>query len=114
MLSSFLIIRKGKSYYKIICITLFFFIFFKTDSDLFADSEKGSISGLAIDNSTNEVITSALIIIESSNNDFIKQTQSDLSGKYNLAQLSEGSYTIKVNRIGYKSTNFDVCAQGIA
>ena len=108
MSSSFSIIRKGKSNYKIICITIFLFIFFKTDSELFADSEKGSISGLVIDKSTNEVITSAQIILESSDNDFIKQTKSDLSGKYHLTQLSEGSYILKIKRIGYKNTNYDV------
>ena len=100
--------HKGKSYYKIFCITLFLFIFLQTNSELFADSEKGSISGLAVDKSTNEVITSVQIIIESSNKDFIKRTQSDLSGKYHLAQLSEGSYTLKLKRIGYKNANYDV------
>lgn len=79
-------------------------------ASLFA--QKGKISGLIIDKSTQETLIGVNVSIDSST----LGATSDMDGKYEIADLEPGKYTIVFSYIGYadkKISNVDVKADAV-
>ncbi|MDH3321976.1 MAG: TonB-dependent receptor [Flavobacteriaceae bacterium] len=66
-------------------------------------SKNGIITGLIIDNNTNEPIPYATIIIKNTELKNISGGISDDRGKFEIKQIPEGRYTLEVQFIGYKT-----------
>ena len=66
----------------------------------------GKITGLIIDKTNNEVITSAIVTIEKSG--YKKIYVSDFQGKYLFEELTSGEYKIIVSRLGYQTQTLEI------
>jgi outer membrane receptor protein involved in Fe transport len=88
-----------------ICVLLFLLV---NLNFLKADDGSSEVSGIIVDEKTNESISSASIILESQTYNFKVNTESDLSGNYNLKNLNEGEYKIIVKRLGFKLFTDDI------
>jgi len=73
----------------------------------FADNKPGSVSGLVIDGSTKESISSAKVNLLQVSTGGVFRIETDLSGKYTLHNLAEGNYIISVSRPGYKDASVE-------
>ena len=82
-----------------ICVLLFLLV---NVNFIKADDGSSEVSGLIVDEKTNESISSASVILESQTYNIKVNTESDLSGNYNLKNLNEGEYKIIVKRLGFK------------
>lgn len=83
-----------KSFIKTFGIMLLFFPLFNIYSQ-----SKGSITGTIRDEVTGEAIIGANVLIENTN----LGTATDINGKFQIRNIDEGVYNIKVSHITYKS-----------
>jgi outer membrane receptor protein involved in Fe transport len=65
-----------------------------------ADDAVSEVFGLVIDKTSNEIVSSASVILESKTNNFI--TESDFFGNYEIKNITEGNYHLNVKRLGYQ------------
>ncbi len=78
----------------------------KPEITISSEDGDGRITGLIIDKTNNEVITSAIVTIEKSG--YKKVYVSDFQGKYLFDDLTSGEYKITVSRLGYQTQTVDV------
>lgn len=67
-----------------------------------AEDRDGSVTGLVIDKSNNEIVSSAMVYID--NGSVSKLVYTDLAGKYHFEKLPPGWYKLVVKRIGYEES----------
>lgn len=69
------------------------------------ESPKGSgkISGIVVDNATNLPVEFATIALIDSNGKTIDGTVADTKGKFTIAKISDGTYTLNISFIGYQT-----------
>jgi len=65
-------------------------------------SKLGSVSGLIIDNNTNEALPYVNIVIKDINNQILTGGITDDKGKFNIRKIAKGKHVIEIQYIGYK------------
>lgn len=87
-------------------ILLFFILFI--NGFLFSDNKPGSLSGLVIDNETQEIVISAVVHLKNFETGIYYKTESGLNGKYSFANLAHGKYVLSVYRIGFDDYSTEI------
>lgn len=84
------------------------FLFLLTNGFLFADNQPGSLSGLVIDDETNEIVISAIVQLKNLETGSQFKSESGLNGKYTFINLPQGKYSITVSRIGFDDYSSEI------
>ena len=87
-------------------ILLFFILFI--NGFLFSDNKPGSLSGLVIDNETQEIVISAVVHLKNFETGIYYKTESGLNGKYSFTNLAHGKYVLSVYRIGFDDYSAEI------
>ncbi|MFA7360593.1 MAG: TonB-dependent receptor [Candidatus Kapaibacterium sp.] len=87
-------------------ILLFIILFI--NGFMLADNKPGSLTGLVIDDETQEVIVSAIVLLKNLETSIIYKTESELSGKYTFVNLPQGQYELIVTRIGFDEYSTEI------
>jgi len=66
------------------------------------NSKLGAVSGLIIDNNTNEALPYVNIVIKDINNQILTGGITDDKGKFNIRKIAIGKHVIEIQYIGYK------------
>jgi len=70
-------------------------------SDIFSQTNPGSLRGIVTDATTGEFIPFANIVVKDSIGNIIKGASSDFDGKYIIKPLNPGTYTVECSFTGY-------------
>ncbi len=87
-------------------ILLFFILFI--NGFLFSDNKPGSLSGLVIDDETQEIVISAIVHLKNFETGIYYKTESGLNGKYSFTNLAHGKYVLSVYRIGFDDYSAEI------
>lgn len=78
-------------------------VFLLTTSVIFPQ-QKGSISGIVLENSTDLPLSDASASLLDSDNKIVKGGATDLDGKFFLDEIPFGRYRLEISMIGYSTT----------
>jgi outer membrane receptor protein involved in Fe transport len=97
---------------KVITIVLFLGVTFLTQAQDQAPKGTGKISGIVIDNGTNQPVEFATIALTDATGKTIDGTIADAKGKFIINKVADGNYTVTISFIGYQSFTQSVSLEG--
>ncbi len=97
---------------KVITIIFFLGATFLTQAQDQAPKGTGKISGIVIDNGTNQPVEFATIALTDATGKTIDGTIADAKGKFIINKVADGNYTVTISFIGYESFTQTVSLEG--
>lgn len=83
-------------------LMLYSFVNYAEETPKAISSKLGSVSGLIIDNKTNEALPYVNIVIRDANNQILTGGITDDKGKFSIKKIAKGKNVIEIQYIGYK------------